>query len=170
MDLFRNVEKDTRYIRYYRTAEILATVVIGGSVTAAAFITKSAGSILLAGGTWLAILMAWTFSLRYTKGIWAPGAPTTAAYLDLSIRRCQWRVEDARYDSIQSILLTAFVLIVDYYLILDIRHKPPSLWLLGIIFFVIAPVLVAVFEWRRSKAKSEMDSLTDLQRQLHESK
>ena len=169
IDLFRKVEKDARYMRYYRTAEILVTVVIGGGVIAAAVVTRSTGTIVLAVGTWLAILLAWFFTLRYTRGIWAPSAPTTASYLDLSIRRCQWRMKDARYDSIQSILLTAFVLVADYYLILEINHKPPSLWLLGIIFFVIAPVLVTVFESRRSKAKAEMESLIALQRQLQES-
>ena len=169
MDLFKRVEKETRNLRYYRTAEILVTVLIGGGTAATALVMKTTGWTLLAGGTWLFILLAWVFSLRYTKGIWAPGAPTTASYLDLSIRRCQWRMKDARYDIIQSILLTAFVLIADYYIILEFDNKPPSLWLLGIAFLVMAPGLVAVFEWKRRKARAEMNSLVNLQQQLEES-
>jgi hypothetical protein len=114
------------------------------------------------------ILLAWYFSLRYTRGIWAPSAPTTASYLDLSIRRCQWRMKDARYDIVQSVAVTVFVLVADYFIITDIRHEPPSLWLLGILFFVIATGLVIAFELKRRKAKSEMDSLITLQRQLEE--
>jgi hypothetical protein len=168
MDLFRKVEKGTRGMRYYRTAEILVTVMVGGGTAAVAFVTQNVSWIALAGGTWVLILLAWYFSLRYTRGIWAPSAPTTASYLDLSIRRCQWRMKDARYDIVQSVAVTAFVLVVDYFIITDIRHEPPSLWLLGILFFVIAPGLVVGFELKRRKAKSEMDSLISLQRQLQE--
>ena len=170
IDLFRKVEKGTRYMRYYRIAEILTTVVIGGGTAAAAFVWKTPTLVILAAGTWVGIGLAWFFTLRYTRGIWAPSAPTTASYLDLSIRRCQWRMKDARYDSIQSMLLTAFVLVVDYYLILDLRHRPPSLWLLGILFVVLAPGLVIGFERARRKAKAELGSLLNLQRQLQEDK
>lgn len=170
MDLFKKVEKETRNLRYYRTVEILVTVLIGGGTAATALVMKTTGWTILAGGTWLFILLAWVFSLRYTKGIWAPGAPTTASYLDLSIRRCQWRMKDARYDIVQSILLTAFVLIADYYIILELSEKPPSLWLLGIAFLVMAPCLVAGFEWKRRNARAEMNSLVNLQQQLEEDK
>jgi hypothetical protein len=168
-DLFKKVEKENTHLRYYRVAEVLVTVLIGGGTAAAALVTRNVHWTVLAAGTWVFIVVAWFASLRYTRGVWAPGAPTTAAYLDLSIRRCQWRMKDARYNSVQSVLLTAFVLVVDYYILLDMSQRPPSLWLLAIAFIVISPGLVVGFERARRKAKTELDSLVDLQRQLQES-
>jgi len=170
MDLFAKVEKETRSLRHYRTAEILVTVFVGVGTVAAALVMKSSAWVLLACGAWLFLIVAWVFSLRYTKGIWAPGAPTLASYLDLSIRRCQSRMKAAVYDIVQSIFITAFALMVDYYILLEWDDKPPSLSLLVIFFFVIAPCLVAGFEWKRRSARAELNSLVTLQQQLEQDK
>jgi hypothetical protein len=168
MDLFRKVEKENRSLRHYGTAEILVTVFVGGGTVAAALVMRSPAWLLLACGAWLFIIVAWGFSLRYTKGIWAPGAPTMAAYLDLSIRRCQSRMKAASYDIIQSILITAFALTVDYYLLLEWDDKPPSMWLLVLFVFALVLPLVAGFEWSRRKARTELNSLVHLQQQLEQ--
>src|SRR5688500_7549681 len=71
LDLFRKVEEGTTSTRHYRIAEILVTVFMGGGTLAWAVFHPSTNWILLASGTWFAILLAWIYSLRSTRGIWA---------------------------------------------------------------------------------------------------
>jgi hypothetical protein len=168
MDLFRRVERGTQYMRRYRIAEILATIFIGGGTVVAAFLFTRPSTILLATGTWIFIALAWTFSLRHTRGIWAPGAPTTAAYVDLSIRRCEWRMKDALYDCAQVVFLTLFVLVIDYHLIIDISGNNPPLRLLVAAFVVIVAAALPIFVRNHRKAQAELTYLLNLQRQLED--
>jgi hypothetical protein len=167
IDLIRKVEQQTVHMKYYRLMEYLVTIVMGGGTVAAAIITRDPNVALLAVGTVVAIALAWRFVLKHTRGLWTPGAPTTEAYIDLSIRRCRWMIADARYDSIQGVLLTAFVFYVDYRILVGLgKWTPPGpfgFWILGA---VICLVLVSAFSKRGKKAKAELEYLTDLQSQV----
>ena len=165
MDLFRKVEDGTTSMRHHRILEILVTVFMGGGTLVWAVFHPSTNWILLASGTWFAFLMAWIYSLRSTRGIWAASAPTTAAYLDLSIRRCQSKMRNARYDIVQGVLLSAFVLVIDYRVISDLRDAP-SIWLFVGLFVLLSVPIVVFFESKRRKAEAEMTYLLDLQRQM----
>ena len=166
MGLFKNVECGTSYIRRYRIAESLATVFLGGGAVFWALIHPSLNSSLLAVVTCLSIAIAWVFSIRETRGIWAAVAPTTAAYLDLSIRRCRWKMRDARYDSIQSVVLAAVVLWISHGMIEDLRGTPRPLWVYAVLFVAITSVLVPLFESKRRRAKAELERLIAIRRQL----
>ena len=166
MDLFRKVEEGTTSMRHYRIAEILVTVFMGGGTLAWAVFNPSTNRILLASGTWFAILLAWIYSLRSTRGIWAATAPTTSAYLDLSIRRCRWKVQNARYDTIQGVLLSAFVLVIDYRIISEMRGAAPPIWLFVGLFVLFSVPLVVFFVSKRRKAEAELTYLLDLQQQM----
>jgi hypothetical protein len=166
MDLFRKVEDGTTHMRHLRVAEILVTVFMGGGTLAWAVFHPSTNWILLASGTWLAIIMAWIYSLRSTQGIWAATAPTTAAYLDLSIRRCRWKMRNARYDTVQGVLLSAFVLVIDYRVISEMKGAAPSIWLFVGLFMLFSVPLAVFFNSNRRKAEAELTYLLDLQQQM----
>ena len=166
MDLFRKVEDGTTYMRHFRVAEILVTVFMGGGTLAWAVFYPSVNWILLASGTWFAIIVAWIYSLRSTRGIWAATAPTTAAYLDLSIRRCRWRMRNARYDIVQGVLLSAFVLVIDYRVLSEWNDKAPPIWLFVGLFVLLSVSMVVFFGSKRRKAQAELAYLLDLQKQM----
>lgn len=169
IDLIRKVEQQSVHMKYYRLLEYLVTIFMGGGSIVAAVITRDPNVVLLAVGTVIAIALAWRFALKHTRGLWAPGAPTTEAYIDLSIRRCRWTIADARYDSIQGVLLTAFVFYVDYRILVDHgKWTPPGpfgFWILGAI---ICLLLVSAFSKKGKKAKAELDYLIDLQTQVRD--
>jgi hypothetical protein len=166
LELFRNVERGTTYMRHYRVAEILATVFFGGGSMAAALITRNPDVIYFAIGICVFIVLAWIFTLRSTRGLWAPSAPTTASYVDLSIRRCRWKIADAKYDIAQGLAITVFVLIIDYRIISSVRGEPPSLWLMGGLFIAIAAGIWAFLRRKILKVRAELTYLLDLRRQL----
>ena len=170
IDLIRKVERQTGNMRLYRLGEIFVTVFIGGGTILGALITRNPEVALLAVGTVIAIVMAWRFSLKHTRGLWAPSADTTAAYLDLSVRRGRWKIADARYDSIQSVLLTIFVCVVDYRIIVSYGKwsRFADAWWLWIFCGVLSLVLLFLFEGRRNKAKTELEYLSKLQAELGE--
>jgi hypothetical protein len=170
VDLIRKVERQTVHMRLLRLSEVLVTVFMGGGTIVAAIITRNSEVALLAVGTAIAIALAWRFSLKHTRGLWAPSADTTAAYLDLSIRRGRWKVADARYDSIQAVLLSVFVCVVDYRILVS-YGKWSSLsdaWWLWVIGGVLSLLLLFAFENRRKRAKTELEYVSRLQAELQE--
>jgi hypothetical protein len=70
-------------------ADILVTIVMGGGATAYAAYAQQADTVLLAAVTWLFLACAWTFVLTMSRGTWSPSALDTAAFVDVSIRRCR---------------------------------------------------------------------------------
>jgi hypothetical protein len=168
IDLIRKVERQTAGMKVYRFLEVLVTVVMGGGSVGAALIMRDTNVTIFAIGTVLAIALAWRFALKHTRGLWEPSAPTTASYIDLSIRRCHWKIADTRYDAVQGVVLTAFVCIMDYrFLVASGQWSTLSdAWWFWILSVVIALVLVAVFESKRKKARNELSYLTNLQEEL----
>ena len=136
----------------------------------AALITRNPNVALLAVGTVIFIALAWRFALKHTRELWAPSAETTAAYLDLSIRRGRWKVADARYDSIQAVLLTVFVCVVDYRILVSYGKwsRLADAWGLWVFGLVLSVVLLVAFENRRKKAKTELEYVSKLQAELEE--
>ena len=170
MDLISKVERQTADMKLYRFAEYLVTVVMGGGSIVLAAVTRNPTLILLSFGIWVFIALAWVFAIRHTRGLWAPGAPTTAAYIDLSIRRCHWRMADARYDSVQGVLITLFVFLIDYQLLVDVGRwsSPADAWWFWILCAVVLIGVLLAPARKKRKARAELDYLLDLQRQLQE--
>jgi hypothetical protein len=75
-------------------------------------------------------------------------------------------MRDARYDTVQGIILTAAVLWIDLRMIEDFHLTPRPLWLYVGLFLVVTSALLAYFESRRRKAKAELEQLVAIQRQL----
>ena len=148
-ELFNKVKRQTTYLRHYRNAEIVMTVLFGGGTCLWAFLHPTATWILFASGTVIFMAVAWAFTLYETRTIWAATAPTTAAYLDLSIRHCRWKMRDARYDSVQGVVATAFVLWIAHRILVDLGRTPLSAWLNAALYFFVTSLIVIIFERKR---------------------
>jgi hypothetical protein len=170
LDLIRRVERQTVYMRLEWLAQI-APALIGAGTIVAAVLMQTIPWILLAFGTWLFIILEWVFLVENRRGVWAPTAETTAAYVGLSIERCRRKLKHLRYGNAMTVLLTLFVLVADYQ-ILNYAGALNSAWdfvVVGIAFAIaaLAAGCILLFQARkRRKTETELAYLVDLQRQL----
>jgi len=109
-DLRRKVERQSRWMKIALAADILVTVSIGGGALWFALRSPRPPYILLAAATWLFIGAAWTFSLSVNRGNWAPASIDTAAFVELSIRRCRARLAAVWFGAALFLSETAFCL------------------------------------------------------------
>ena len=171
IDLVRKIERETIHMRQYRWAEKLVTLLFGGGSIALAWALPSATTLLFAVGIWAFLALAWVFALKHTKGLWEPQTPTMAAYLDLAIRRCRWRIADSRYDSVQGVLITIFVFVIDFQFLKDAdrwKFAPVGPTGFGVLCAVIAIVVAVSYERKRRGAQAELKSLLAIQQQFAE--
>src|SRR5258706_3378620 len=91
LDLRRKVERQSRVMKIALMGDILVTITIGGATTGWAFRSPQPDIVLLAVATWVFIATAWTFTLTVNRSNWSPSAQDTAAFVDLSVRRCRGR-------------------------------------------------------------------------------
>ena len=110
LDLRRKVERQSRLMKMNLIAEILVTISIGGAVTGWAARSPDAGVILLAVGTWVYITIAWTFGLIVNRSSWSPSEQNTAAFIDLSVRRCRGSLAAVWFGAGMFLFQVAFVL------------------------------------------------------------
>jgi hypothetical protein len=96
-DLRKRVEHHSRMMRLMLVSEVLVTVVIGGGTTAWAVRSGERPVAVLAVAVWIFIAIAWGFGLWNRRGLWVASDATTAAFLELAIRRCQSRLNAARF-------------------------------------------------------------------------
>ena len=89
VSLRRSVERQSRWMKIGFIADTVVTLVMGGGSTAWALRSMDPDVVLVAAATWLFLAAAWAFVLLVNRGLWAPSALDTAAFVDLSVRRCQ---------------------------------------------------------------------------------
>jgi hypothetical protein len=153
-------------------ADILVTVVIGGGITGWALSSPQHDIVVLAVMTWLFLAAAWTFALTTNRGNWSPSALDTAAFVDLSVRRCRSRLTAIWFAA--GLSLTEIVFCLGWvYNHSPEQRKPVLTWLL----FSSLPIdfawlfTMAVFGslvWYRRKKRAEFVYLLDLRRQVVE--
>ncbi|MGA2741471.1 MAG: hypothetical protein ABSG65_29055 [Bryobacteraceae bacterium] len=163
-DLRRRVERQSRWLKAGLAADILVTVAIGGGVIALAARAPRPDMLLLAAATWSFIAAAWAFRLTITRGLWSPTAIDTAAFVDLSIRRCRAQLAATLFGAGLFVCEMAFCLGWIY------RHSAPHApllrwlfgsftggigWLCSLTFFVF-------LLWYRRKKRAEMAWLLSL--------
>jgi hypothetical protein len=89
VNLRRSVERQSRLMKIGLIADTVVTIVMGGGSTAWAVRSMDPDVVPVAVATWLFLAAAWAFVLMVNRGLWAPSALETAAFADLSVRRCQ---------------------------------------------------------------------------------
>jgi hypothetical protein len=85
--LRRRVVRETRWIKVSLIAPILVTIGVGGAMTLRALRTEQHIDVVFAVETWIFIVVTWVGCLWLARGTWRPLADTTAAFVDVSIRR-----------------------------------------------------------------------------------
>jgi hypothetical protein len=69
--------------------DVLVTLAVGGGTTVWAVRSPESDLRFVAVAAWLFLAAAWIFVLLVSRGLWAPSAIDTAAFVDLSIKRCR---------------------------------------------------------------------------------
>jgi len=172
IELIRKVERQTVYMKLEWISMILP-MLVGIGTTVAAVNNPTVPFIFLAVGTWLFIILGTIIQIQNDKGTWAPARETTAAYVDLSIRRCRRKLYAHRYGLVFSTLFTLFVLVVNYQMLAGygaFRTFADYLIAAGAYLFAAFVVAIVMFlmTGRRKKTKAELDYLLNLQRQMGE--
>jgi hypothetical protein len=167
LDLRRKVERQSLFMKLALIADILVTVTIGGGTTAWALRSPQPEVVFLAIATWIFIATAWAFSLLLNRGSWSPSAQDTAAFIDLSVRRCRGKLAAVSFGAGLFLLQIAFVLGWVYRY--SPAHQTPLLtWL----FFGSIPIdivwlcTVAFFAflvWYRRRKRAELAYFLGLQ-------
>ena len=75
-------------MRWSLIVPVFTTIGIGSLFTVPAIHSNDADAVGLAASVWIILAITWGFVLWNSAGSWRPEAQTTAAFLDLSIRRC----------------------------------------------------------------------------------
>jgi len=109
-DLRGRVERQSRWLKIAIAGDVLVTVVIGGAVTTLAVRAPQADMLALAAGTWFFIAAAWFFRITVSRGLWSPEAISTAAFVDLSIRRCRAQLKATVFGALLYVFQMAFCL------------------------------------------------------------
>jgi hypothetical protein len=164
VDLTRRVERETRSMRRYLLLEILITVVFGGGTIAVAALSDWDDALVLAVGVWIFIGVAWTMSMLLRRGAWAPLTATTAAFLELSILRCQRRREAVVAQAVLYVTLLSFLL---WWIYGHRSHQFEDVWdflASGELWWVwlVTLVLAALAARQRQRLGWELDALTAL--------
>ena len=87
----------------------------GRWASAWALISRRSIVVAFAIGVWFCIAIAWAMSIGLRGDVLRPSAATTAAFLDLSIRRCQGRLRGLAAQCVLYVLILTFDLVSNYH-------------------------------------------------------
>lgn len=167
-DLEARVARESRLMRWGMIFPILVSAVIGGGVIVRALGTGRSEDAILAVEAWLFILAMWAGCLWIARGTWRPYAETTAAFVDLSIRRCRANLRTFPFATALYVfqLVTIVVLKLEYSSadLGAVLTATPTLLLGG----VGLPAMLAAGFWYSRRQRAELERLLDLERQLTE--
>ena len=169
--LRREVERQSRLMKFGMAGDIFVTLVIGGGTIAWALLSteKSVGWIALA--TWIFLAIAWSFVLIVNRGLWAPSALDTSAFMDLSIRRCRASLAATWFAAALFVAEVTFGLSW-VYSHADL-HESVGKWLWFSSFRIdvvwLATLAFAIgLVWFRNKKKGQLARLLNLRRRMWE--
>jgi len=170
VNLRRSVERQSRLMKIGLLADTVVTIVMGGGTTAWALRSTDPDVALVAVATWVFLAAAWVFVLTVNRGLWAPSALDTAAFMDLSVRRCQSALTTIWFAGALFLCEVAFGLGWGY------KHSVQGharlgnwLWFSSLRIDTVWICTVAFFGamvWYRGKKRAELTSLLKLRREM----
>lgn len=167
-ELKESVLRETRRTKIMLLAPTAVTVIIGGWALLQVWFFPVPGAISLAIGVWTCIAFAWAGSLWLARGTWRPRAETTAAFLELAIRRCESGLRAVPF----AIALYTLELAVMFLWSLRVGTVTPIELLRSPAFIVLGwlggPIFVAGVVWYARGKRAELNRLLELRRQLGE--
>lgn len=163
IDLRQKVEAGNRAMRRGLMAEIAVTILMGGGSLPWAIVSERAEVLVLAVAVWGFIAIAWTASILLRRGLWQPAASTTAAFLKVSILRCERSLEAIVVQAVLYVVILAFDLAWLYWYLREtdvwtFLTRPAVLIVAGI----VTPILGAAALWYRGRLRRELENLRRL--------
>jgi hypothetical protein len=167
--LARRVERETRQMRWGVAGEIAVTVAIGGGTLGWAILSRRPDVAILAAGVWIIIAVAWTISILLRRGAWQPATTTTAAFLELSILRCERGLQAITAQALLFVPILGFDLVWLYSYreetsVWTFLTRPPVV----LIAWVGTAIAAAGALWYRRRLRRELESLLKLRRELED--
>ena len=147
-------------------APILVTVGIGGWIALRALRSGQMTDAVLAVESWLFILVVWAGCLWIGRGTWRPLADTTAAFIDISIRRCRSNLRAASFGAWLYVCQLLFVMLWRFFSSAIELTALLTSWPVVLLGWVGVPVFFASRSWFMRAQRAELDRLLDLDRQL----
>jgi hypothetical protein len=163
IDLRQKVEAGNRAMRRGLMWEIAVTIAWGGGSLLWAIVSGRAEVLVLAVAIWGFIAIAWTASILLRRGAWQPATSTTAAFLNVSILRCERSLQAIAVQAVFYVVILAFDLVWLYWYRqeTDLRlflTRPAVV----IVVLIVTPVLAAVALWYRGRLRRELENLRRL--------
>lgn len=160
------VLRETRSLKVNLIWPILVTLVVSSWITSRALRTGQTLDVVLAIEGWIFIVVIWTGCLWITRGTWRPLADTTAAFVDVSIRRREANLRGLTFGACLYVGQLAFVVIA-------LGAASPS----GIVPVLTSSYMIVVgwigvpcglvaLHWFRRRQRADLERLRELKRQL----
>lgn len=164
--LRRRVLRETHSLKLNLAWPILVTLVVGGWITLRALRTAQTLDVVLAIEAWIFIVVIWTGCLWITRGTWRPLADTTAAFVDISIRRREANLRGLVFGACLYVAQLAFaVLALGAASPSGIVPVLTSSYIIVVGWIGVPCGLVALF-WFRRRQRADLERLRELKRQL----
>jgi hypothetical protein len=171
LDLRKEVERQSRYMRAMLIGDIVVTVVIGGGSIGWAIVSPRLPVLILAVAVWLFLTAAWSFAVANRRGAWHPAAQTTAAFLDLSLRRYRGRLRMAAFGVVLYLCEVLFGLAWVYHELAQQAPLQLSTFLISMpvgIVWACTVVFFGLVAWYGRKTRAELVYILNVRRELGE--
>jgi len=164
--LRRRVLRETRWNKLMLVWPILVTILVGGWITSRALRTGQGLDVLLAIEAWIFIVVMWAGSMWIARGTWHPLADTTAAFVEVSIRRREANLRGATFGAYAYVVQMGFVVLA-----LGVASPVGFVPLLTSAYVIVTgwigvPIGLVVLAWFRRRQRAELERLRELERQL----
>ena len=164
-DLAKKVEAGTRSMRLGIVGEVIVTIVMGGGTLGWAIISRRPDVIVLAIAVWIFVAAAWVASTLLRRGAWQPMTATTAAFVEVSILRCERSLQAISIQAVLYVVILAFDLVwlYNYRAESNVREflmRPAVV----VVLTVVTPALAAAAVWYRRRLRRELKNLAKLRR------
>jgi hypothetical protein len=164
--LRRRVLRETRSLKLNLIWPILVTLVVGGAMILRALRSEQSLDVLFAVEAWIFIVVIWIGSLWIARGTWRPLADTTAAFVDISIRRREANLRGATFGACLYVAQLVFIVLA-----LGAASPAGIVPLLTSSYVIVlgwigVPSGLAVLYWFRRRQRGDLERLRELNRQL----
>jgi len=170
LNLRRNVERQSRLMKIGLVSDTIVTIVMGGGTTALALRSPGTDFVLVAIATWLFLAAAWAFVLTANRGLWTPSAIDTAAFVNLSVRRCRSVLATLWFAAGLFLCEVGFGLGWAYNHAIK-GHETLLSWLLFSslcidVAWIFTVAFFGAIVWYQRKKRAELASLLELRREM----
>lgn len=165
-DLKKHVERQSRWLKFGLIVPVLVTLVVGGGLILRALRTAQPVDVALAAEGWLFIFVTWAGSLWIARGTWRPLGETTAAFVELSVRRRRANLKAVPFA--MSLYVVQLVIVA----LLSARYSEEGLgalmtaWPVVILGGIGLPALLVAGFFYARRQRAAIEHLLDLRSQL----